>query len=58
MSDNDLLFKRASQLNFAKSLLRDVIVAAEAPEDVRDKFMSYAVAHARRELGKGGRLEL
>lgn len=43
-------------LGFAKSLLRDIITAVDAPEDVRAVFMDYAVAHIRREIEQGGRL--
>lgn len=54
--DNDLLAKRAFQLGFAKGLLADLIAAAEAPEDVREWFLNYAVARVKRELGENGRL--
>lgn len=53
---SDLLAKRSFQVGFAQGLLRDVIAAADAPEDVRSSMMDYAVSRIRRELGENGRL--
>ncbi len=51
-----LLAERARQVGFAQGLLLDVISAADAPSDIRDQLMTYAVNRARRELAAGGRL--
>lgn len=46
----------ARNLGYAKGLLADVLAAHDAPEDVREQFVAYAVARVRRETSEGGRL--
>lgn len=53
---NDLLREVATDLGYAKGLLRDVLAASEAPADVREQCMKFAISRIRRDLGQNGRL--
>lgn len=52
----NLLEKRAHQVAYAKALLRELITALEAPEDVRETFLTTAYQRATHALSDRGRL--
>lgn len=46
----------AHNLGYAKGLLADVLAAHDAPEDIREQFIAYAIARVRCATSEGGRL--
>lgn len=52
----DVLKDVSFQLGFAKGILFDLISAHEAPADVRDQLIKFAVARAKQAVGDGGKL--